>query len=46
MLMTSSNFMHQPLVVRCLRWCRHNYHHCVCVQSDSEQVGVVLLAVL
>ena len=29
---------HQLLLVGCLRWRRHNHHHCVCVQSNCEQV--------
>ena len=33
---------HHPIsskhVVKCLRWCRHNYHHFVCVQSHCKQV--------
>ena len=29
---------HHPLVVRCLRWRRHNHRHSVCVQSDCKQV--------
>ena len=32
---------HQPLIMRCLRWHRHNHHHCVCVQSKWEQLCVL-----